>query len=284
MKQILFVICWIFLVACGTNQETNLHHLEDEYSRNHNIYISSSSENELVATLLNISPDNDENLITTSNNNYFTQNNLLKEIKEGIFQTIITEKQDNHVRGISFYTWIENEDEIIILDKVKFTDDVDLQLGQFYSDIWHENNKFYLSYHDLDVTSSFITEALTGRMVTSPIIIGSSKNEVILKVGEPSMTDWYLGGTYYYYNDMAYLFDEASNVVAINMPGLRINVQISEVIEKLGAPTNKSYSEMENSYYYSYEAGPYLLSFEVFDKDKNITNIWLTKSNNFLLK
>ncbi|UTW68918.1 DUF4309 domain-containing protein [Anaerobacillus sp. HL2] len=134
-----------------------------------------------------------------------------------------------------------------------------------------------MSYHDLTLDKNFLIEAKKGKCYFSDQI-GMSKEQLISLVGEPTVIDWYSGGHYYYYNEIAYILDESLTIVAINMPGQRINEQISTVLTFFGTPSSESYSEMDNNYIYSYHLNEYTLSFEAFNKDEEVINIWVTKN------
>lgn len=204
-----------------------------------------------------------------------------KEIKTGVFQSVYTDTDDDgEIVNIQFRTWLLDKSGKTLIDISSFNDNIlahGTSIGKNYYDLWIELPNFYLSYHDLNLNFDFLNMAKKGKMYTSNVTIGFSKEQLISKVGQPIISDWYHGGTYYFYNDIGFILDD-NKVAAINLPGNRINISLNEVPLILGEPTSKLYFEYDNLMFYTYELENYSLSFEAVNEEKKVENIWLMKN------
>lgn len=228
-----------------------------------------------------------ENTISTETNDNMNiseeiiSSEHVKEVADGVFQTVIEEPLVNSIgTSINFYTWSISDDQIKLLDKTMYNDVEQVygyRIGEFYYQLWKEYPDFYLSFLNLELDSSFLTSAKIGEMVSCNIKLGTSLDELIETLGKPIVTDWYHGGSYYSYNDIAFILDEQMNVIAINMPGNRLKRTLNEVVTVFGAPSVTTIDELDNTLFYSYEIGNYTLSFEASSEEDLVRNIWLNQ-------
>ncbi len=207
--------------------------------------------------------------------------NNAKEIKDGIFQSIVLETtEDGELISTNFYTWINDKSGVNIIDVTHYNDDKMAhgnKIGQYYYELWKEKNSFFLSYNDLLLEKDFLQKAENGYMYNSNISIGTTKDDLITILGPPTISDWYHGGTHYVYNDISFILDDSKKVVSISMPGNRIKTTLEEVPIILGAPTSVDHFEKYNAVFYSYELEQYTLSFEAVSENDKVVNIWLNK-------
>ncbi|MFN7251624.1 MAG: hypothetical protein ACK4M9_12635 [Anaerobacillus sp.] len=202
----------------------------------------------------------------------------VKEIKAGVFQGIVEVLDNNLMHSIDFYTWAKNSDSIQIIDHTAFNEHNKtdgLETGIFYFQLWNEIDSFYLSYNDLRLTAGFLNSGKLGQLPTSPITIGMSKEQLVETKGPPVVTDWYNGGTLYSYNDIAFIIDQNHNVVAISMPGFRINTILDDIPTQIGQPTDIQYSELANTVSYLYKLENYTIAFEADEESTEVLNILL---------
>ncbi len=205
----------------------------------------------------------------------------VKEIKDGVYQGVLVEFTEEGVEpSINFYTWKLTNDHENLLDVIKYNNKASnygFEMGNFYLHLWEEVDDFFVSYHDVQLSNEFLEAGKLGYMYSSEIPIGASKAQLISIYGEPIVSDWYNGGILYSYNDLFYILDEKETVKAINMSGNRIKTILQDVSASLGPPSHIEYSELTNSYFYSYHLGDYLLLFEADDQTSMVLNIWLEK-------
>ncbi|RXI98446.1 DUF4309 domain-containing protein [Anaerobacillus alkaliphilus] len=281
MKYIFQLVILSFLVACGTvdSQFGEASILVDKmFDVNTNALAADKtfiSSDDLLEVPLLYSESQ-----LTSIDEIIKSIDKVKEIKDGVFQGVLVEFLPHSLEpSIEFYTWLRN-DKIELIDINKFNDEVTtygFEMGRFYLDLWDRVDDFYVSYHDLELTEEFLVAGKLGKMYTSPITIGTSKDQVIALKGEPIVSDWYNGGILYSYNDIVYIFDENEVVKAVNMPGNRIKSILQEVPTMLGQPSSIHYSELDSILTYSYQLGNYALSFEADQETSSVTTIWLHK-------
>lgn len=248
MKQIFIIFFSLFIVACGNEQ------LEVETVHPEKAYISGNSSVTLPAF------------------------EKVKKIKDGIFQGVTKEEIDG-ADSINFYTW-KNNDPWEIIDIISYDDihmSSSLEIGYFYLSLWNEVEDFFLSYHDLHLSPQFLEEAKKGFMIHSKIGIGSTEEQLLSTLGPPHVQDWFHGGLLYVYSDLSYILNDHLQIVAILMPGNRINIPLKEVPTILGSPYTIDYSEKDRSFIYTYEAGSYLLQFEALDEEQNVMDVWLVE-------
>ena len=261
MKKIALIYFLLFLTACG---ETANYKGDQSYSDEVNIAV--------------LHP---EVPFISSNNSYASLPltfEAIKEIKSGVYQGVAKELTENQQLSINFYTWFEDNGEIDIIDVVKYNDilmNSGLEIGYFYLNLWKEIKAFYLSYHDMELTREFLEAGKKGFMIGSKVPIGSTKDELITELGIPIVEDWYYGGLLYAYNEISYILDDSLKIAAITMPGNRISISLKEVALILGQPDEIHFSELDNTVFYKYKLGQYSLSFEAYDENENVFEIWL---------
>lgn len=286
MKRTVFIAFYCFLlVACGLkeidestdkgSESTGIPHLTStptyvsaEEPATEPTYLSE------LAYLENIDTNYPDKL---SNPLKLINSNKVKQVGDLTYQTVI-EEEDN----ISFYTWKEvNGVEIEFIDIAIFNNQElpnGLRIGKFYYQVWYEKEDFFFSYHDLEFDLTFIDEAKHGRIPTSAVNIGMSNEDVVSMLGEPIVIDWYHGGTYYHYNEQAFIFNDLFDVVAIKMPGNRISALLETVITILGEPSEVIFDELDNTLFYSYKLDNYTLSFETPSNAEQVRNVWLMEN------
>ncbi len=294
MKPIIFPFFVIFFIIACSSETLNDLSLNEYQIVQEPLVSSVTTTQTLASTNANAYEgaatksitDNDKAIETTSDQRLVEltlesiNENEVKEIKDGVFQTVVTEmtESEENIISINFFTWINDKKGINLIDASYFNDDKmahGKKIGEYYNDLWIDKESFFLSYHDLMLDIAFLETAENGQMYTSNISIGLSKEDLISALGSPIISDWYHGGTYYFYNDIGFILDDKEKVVSINMPGNRVKITLEEVPILLGEPTTIEYFEKENTIFYSYEVGQYTLSFESVSEDENIANIWL---------
>jgi hypothetical protein len=266
MKRIATVFFVMFLFGCSlADRDEVIDILEAE--------VTSIAANYLLGTTTALSTDiPSEELISK------LERIKIKEIKAGVFQGIIEVLDNNLMHSIDFYTWTKNSDLIQIIDHTAFNEHNKkdgLETGIFYFQLWNEIESFYLSYHDLRLSADFLNTGKLGQLPTSPITIGMSKEQLVETKGSPVVTDWYNGGILYSYNDIAYIIDQNHNVVAITIPGFRINTILDDIPTQIGQPTDIQYSELANTVSYLYKLENYTIAFEAAEENTEVLNILL---------
>ncbi|QOY34000.1 DUF4309 domain-containing protein [Anaerobacillus isosaccharinicus] len=276
MKRLVTYFFLLFLIGCGVT-ETNGH--EQKIMNEEAIETLHTEVTLISAEELNDIPPVDYSLETQVEPIYSRLESLkkVKEIKNGVFQGVFEEVIENQI-CINFYTWVKENGSIEIIDHTAFNDvhmKHGLEAGHFYLNLWEDIDSFYLSYHDLQLSENFLEVGHLGQMPSSPITIGMSSHEVEASLGPPTVTDWYYGAIYYFYNDIAFLIGEDNRVVAIEMPGNRIKTELQDVQKELGEPTSIQYSELDDTIIYLYEIGEYTIAFEAYKENSNVITITL---------
>lgn len=262
MKSSCFIfITSLILFSCGTKQAQ----LEENYQSN----LTQLASEVITSTI-------EETIVITE----YPPLSELKKINENLYQSVSIEPIDHAFeKSINFYTWQQLDNERMKLIDVtnfdNFSQIVGYEIGQFYLNIWEENEAFYVSYKNIDLSDSFLKSASNGKLEGSHISIGTSEKELLVELGNPVMIDWYYGGMYYVYGEIGFIIDDNSSVVAICLPGSRMKTTLEEVELKLGAPTTMTYDEATYLYTYSYDVGNYQLNFEGYEKNIDVMNIWL---------
>lgn len=276
MKRLVTYFFLLFLIGCGVT-ETNDH--EQKIMNEEAIETLHTEVTLISAEELNDIPPVDYSLETEVEPIYSRLESLkkVKEIKKGVFQGVFEEEIENQV-SINFYTWVKENGSIEIIDYTAYNDvhmEHGLEAGHFYLNLWEAIDSFYLSYHDFQVSEKFLEVGHFGQMPSSPITIGMSSQEVEASLGSPTVTDWYYGAIYYFYNDIAFLLGEDNRVIAIEMPGNRIKIKLHDVQKELGEPASIQYSELDDTFVYLYELGKYTIAFEAHKENSNVITITL---------
>lgn len=283
MKQTVFIaFCCFLLAACSIKEIDESGYrgsesMETAYFSSTPTYISIEKpvdELMYLSELAYLESNPTTNVEKPNKPLNFKKSNKVKYLGDFTYQTVIEEND-----SISFYTWEEaNGTEIKIIDIAVFNNQVldhGLRIGKSYYQMWHEKEDFYLSYHDLDLNLTFIDEAKHGKIPTSAVNIGMNIEDVVSMLGEPVIKDWYHGGTYYHYNEQAFIFNDLFDVVAIKMPGNKISILLEDVTTILGEPSEIIFDELDNTLFYSYKLDKFTLSFEGKSKVKQVQNVWL---------
>lgn len=268
MKRIATVFFVLFLVGCSLTDRNDLDVVELLQAE-----VTSIAANHLLGTTELSTKISSEQLLSK-----LERIDSVKEIKADVFQGIVEVLDNEPMHSIEFFTWAKNGDAIQIIDHTAFNDESlrdGLETGFFYLQLWNEIDSFYLSYHDLQLTDDFLKKGKLGQLPSSPISIGASKEQLIETIGQPVVTDWYNGGTLYSYNDIAYIIDENDHVVAILMPGFRINTILEAVPTQIGPSTEIQYSELANTISYLYRLEKYTIAFEANEENTEVLTILL---------
>lgn len=276
MKRLVTYFFLLFLIGCGVT-ETNDH--EQKIMNEEAIETLHTEVTLISAEELNDIPPVDYSLETQVEPIYSRLESLkkVKEIRKGVFQGVFEEEIENQV-SINFYTWVKENGSIEIIDYTAFNDvhmEHGLEAGHFYLNLWEAIDSFYLSYHDLQLSEKFLEVGHLGQMPSSPITIGMSSQDVEANLGPPTVTDWYYGAIYYFYNDIAFLIGEDNRVIAIEMPGNRIKIKLHDVQKELGEPASIQYSELDDTFVYFYKLGKYTIAFEAYKENSNVITITL---------
>lgn len=281
MMRIFTIFFFIFLFGCNISEDNynKLKTMEEDLvveTLDTELTLISSNESEISSP--NISKDVIENPLVAKISNI----EKVKEIKDGIFQGVTEELiEGDTFLSINFYTWLKKGQSIEVIDIQMFNNanmKHGFETGQFYLELWNNNEAFFLSYHDLQLTPEFLEVGKLGRIHTSPITIGMNKEKIISQLGPPIVTDWYYGGRLYSYNDLAYILDDNLNVIAINLPGNRLNIVLEDVSNILGLPSSIEYSEADNTILYFYDLGKFTISFEAYENTSKVLQVLLYKN------
>ena len=119
----------------------------------------------------------------------------------------------------------------------------------------------------LVLDKDFLASASEGKINGIEFGIGSNKNDVIQKWGEPQKTgSWQT--KYYSWFDYYYFFGNPDeSVSAIRIGGDTIKCTVDELKKAIGEPKDEGVNDIESGWYLYYEAGEYQVFFNADTKN-----------------
>jgi len=131
----------------------------------------------------------------------------------------------------------------------------------------------------LQLDNNFLAFASKGQLEGFAVKIGSSRQDILTKLGQPDETGTE-NSEYFTYRDCAsFYFDDQKYVSAITVDGKEIGFTNTQLTDLLKKPLSEGADEEDGGYYILYETEKYQLYFNSETKDGVITNLLFKEKN-----